>query len=65
MDAGIFWLALAMVLVLEGLLPFLSPSGWRKMFMQLLQMNDGQIRFFGLCSMLSGMLVITMVIFFE
>ena len=65
MDAGIFWLALAMVLVLEGLLPFLSPSGWRKMFMQLLQMNDGQIRFFGLCSMLLGMLVITLVIFFE
>ena len=65
MDADTFWLALAMVLVLEGLLPFLSPSGWRKMFMQLLQMNDGQIRFFGLCSMLLGMLVITLVIFFE
>lgn len=54
-----------MVLVLEGLLPFLSPSRWRKMFMQLLQMNDGQIRFFGLCSMLLGMLVIILVIFFE
>ena len=65
MDADTFWLALAMVLVLEGLLPFLSPSGWRKMFMQLLQMNDGQIRFFGLCSMLLGMLVITLVTFFE
>ena len=65
MDTDTFWLALAMVLVLEGLLPFLSPSGWRKMFMQLLQMNDGQIRFFGLCSMLLGMLVITLVTFFE
>ena len=65
MDADTFWLALAMVLVLEGLLPFLSPSGWRKMFMQLLQMNDGQIRFFGLCSMLLGMLVNTLVTFFE
>ena len=65
MDAHTFWLALAMVLVLEGLLPFLSPSGWRKMFLQLLQMNDGQIRFFGLCSMLLGMLVITLVTFFE
>ena len=65
MDTDTFWLALAMVLVLEGLLPFLSPSGWRKMFMQLLQMNDGQIRFFGLCSMLLGTLVITLVTFFE
>ena len=35
------------------------------MFLQLLQMNDGQIRFFGLCSMLLGMLVITLVTFFE
>ncbi len=65
MDADTFWLALAMVLVLEGLLPFLSPSGWRNMFMQLLQMNDGQIRFFGLCSMLLGMLVVTLVILFD
>ena len=65
MDADTFWLALAMVLVLEGLLPFLSPSGWRNMFMQLLQMNDGQIRFFGLCSMLLGMLVVTLVILFH
>ncbi len=35
------------------------------MFMQLLQMNDGQIRFFGLCSMLLGMLVVTLVILFD
>ncbi len=65
MDANTFWLALAIVLVLEGLLPFLSPSGWRKMFAQLLQMNDGQIRFFGLCCMGLGMLVITLITLFE
>jgi uncharacterized protein YjeT (DUF2065 family) len=50
------WLALALVLVLEGLLPFLSPKGWRRMFSQILQLSDGQIRFFGLCSMLGGLL---------
>lgn len=56
MDADSLWLALALMLVLEGLLPFLSPTGWRKLFEQMLQMNDGQIRFFGLCSILAGLL---------
>jgi uncharacterized protein YjeT (DUF2065 family) len=48
------WLALALVLVIEGLFPFLSPSGWRKMFQQILQLSNGQVRFFGLFSMLVG-----------
>ncbi len=56
MDADSLWLALALMLVLEGLLPFLSPTGWRKLFAQMLQMNDGQIRFFGLCSIGAGLL---------
>jgi uncharacterized protein YjeT (DUF2065 family) len=56
------WLALgmglAMVLVIEGLLPLLSPTSWRKAFEQALRMNDGQIRFFGLCSVVLGLLAI-------
>ncbi|MBK9238376.1 MAG: DUF2065 domain-containing protein [Rhodoferax sp.] len=55
MDQQTSWLALALVLVIEGLFPFASPTGWRKMFAQLLQLNDGQIRFFGLCSILAGL----------
>ena len=55
MDSSI-WLALALVLVLEGLLSFLSPISWRKVFEQALKMNDGQIRFFGLCSVVLGLL---------
>ena len=35
------WLALALLLVLEGLLPFLSPTGWRKAFEQALKLSDG------------------------
>lgn len=53
-----FWLALALVLVIEGLFPFLSPARWKRMFAQIVQMQDGQIRFFGLCSMLAGLLLI-------
>ena len=58
MDNDTFWLALALVLIFEGLFPFLSPAGWRRMFAQLLQLRDGQIRFFALLSLISGMLLI-------
>jgi uncharacterized protein YjeT (DUF2065 family) len=54
-DGNNLGLALALVLVFEGLLPFLSPSGWRGMFEKICKMTDGQIRFFGLCSMLLGL----------
>jgi uncharacterized protein YjeT (DUF2065 family) len=57
-DGSAFWLALGLVLVIEGLLPFASPGGWRRMFEQMLRMRDGQIRFFGLCSIVAGMLLV-------
>ena len=57
MDSSI-WLALALVLVIEGLLPFLSPTNSRRAFEQALKMSDGQIRFFGLCSVVLGLLAI-------
>ena len=60
MDGNSLWLALAFMLVLEGLLPFLSPTGWRRMFEQILRMNDGQIRFFGLCSIVLGLAAIVL-----
>ncbi len=52
--AEVFWAALALVLIFEGLLPFLSPARWRRMFGEMLKMRDGQIRFFGLISLVSG-----------
>jgi uncharacterized protein YjeT (DUF2065 family) len=56
-DGNSLWAALALVLVIEGLLPFLSPPTWRNMFKQLLELQDGQLRFFGLCSMLLGLVL--------
>ena len=47
-------MAMAMVLVLEGLLPLLAPRQWRQMFMQLLQLKDGQLRFCGLLCIAAG-----------
>jgi uncharacterized protein YjeT (DUF2065 family) len=50
--------ALALMLVVEGLLPFLSPGRWRAVFEKALKMTDGQIRFFGLSSMLVGLVLL-------
>ena len=47
--------ACALMLVAEGLLPFLSPTSWRSVFERALQLNDGQIRFLGLVCMLTGL----------
>ncbi len=58
LDSDTLWAALALVLVFEGLLPFISPGAWRRMFQQVLQLRDGQIRFFGLGSMAVGFLLI-------
>jgi uncharacterized protein YjeT (DUF2065 family) len=57
MSADSLWLALAMVLVIEGLMPFLSPQRWRQVFEQVLQLSDGQVRFLGLASIVSGLLL--------
>jgi len=51
-------MALALMLVLEGLLPFVWPSKWRETFSRLTQLGDGQLRFIGLTSMLAGLLLL-------
>jgi uncharacterized protein len=50
--------AFALMLVIEGLLPFLSPDTWRQAFIRATQMSDGQIRFFGLTSIVIGLLLL-------
>ena len=45
--------------MIEGLFPFFLLSHWRRMFERMLRMRDGQIRFFGLDSMMVGLLAIT------
>jgi len=55
------WTAVALMLVLEGALPFLLPRVWRDTFRRLMAMSDGQIRFVGLASMLLGLLLLWLV----
>lgn len=52
--------ALALVLVFEGLLPFISPTRWRQVFEQATRLSDGQLRFLGLSSMLGGLLLLVL-----
>lgn len=54
-----FWqvlpVAVALVLVVEGLLPFVSPGRWRAMLAAVQELDNRTIRVIGLCSMLTGL----------
>ncbi len=56
--ASIVVMAFGLMLVIEGVLPFLLPRVWRRTLGRILQFSDGQIRFFGLLSMLVGLAVL-------
>jgi uncharacterized protein YjeT (DUF2065 family) len=53
--------AFALYLILEGLLPFLSPGKWREAIAMLARMSEGQLRTFGLVSMFLGVLLLALV----
>ncbi len=50
--------AFCLVLVIEGILPFLSPASWRKAILMAVQMDDRSLRVVGLVSMLVGLSVL-------
>ena len=58
MDGSTWLAALGLALILEGLLPCIAPSAWRQAFTQLMQMADGQLRFFGLVAVGGGLLLL-------
>ena len=51
-------LAFGLMLVLEGILPLLLPQLWRQTFQRMVALNDGQLRFMGLTSMLGGLVLL-------
>lgn len=53
--------ALALYLVLEGLLPFVSPESWRRGLAMVSQMSDGQLRMFGLAAVVAGLTLLVVV----
>lgn len=50
-------MALGLMLVLEGLLPFIAPQAWRETFRRMIELKDGQLRFVGLISIVGGLLL--------
>ena len=56
-----FLMAIALMLVLEGILPFTFPNAWRDTFRKLVELEDSQIRFIGLTSMVIGLIVLYLV----
>ena len=53
--------ALALVLIIEGIMPFVNPEGLRKMFAMALQLDDSTLRFLGLSSMIAGLVLLYIV----
>ncbi|HSD55325.1 MAG TPA: DUF2065 domain-containing protein [Burkholderiales bacterium] len=58
--AGSLLIAFGLMLVIEGLLPFLAPGAWRDMFRRIMSFTDGQLRFAGLVSMLAGVAIVAL-----
>lgn len=53
--------AFGLMLILEGVMPFLAPKAWRQTFQRMIELKDGQLRFVGLVSMLGGALLMLFV----
>lgn len=56
-----FLTALALVFVIEGVLPFLNPNGFRKTMRTVSELDDKTLRWLGLAAMLSGLLMLYLV----
>lgn len=58
MDWQLLLTALALALILEGLLPFAGPGRYRRMVDELARLSDNQLRIVGLAVMLAGLLLL-------
>ena len=58
MTFSLLFAVFALMLVLEGVLPFLAPKTWRDTFRRVTELSDGQIRFIGLTSMILGLVLL-------
>ncbi|KUJ72238.1 DUF2065 domain-containing protein [Thiomicrospira sp. WB1] len=58
MDGSLLLSALALVLILEGLLPFIAPGVWRNTMAELVKMEDAKLRLVGLISLSVGLLLL-------
>ncbi len=55
------WSALALVLVIEGILPFLNPEGYKRTMLQLASLPPSTLRKIGFASMMGGLLFLYLI----
>ena len=60
MDGALLVTAIGVAMVLEGLLPLIAPQRWRQVMSQLMQLKDGQLRFFGLFAVVLGLFALVL-----
>lgn len=54
-------IAACLMLVIEGMLPFIAPQRWRAMVLEMLSMNDQTIRRIGFASMMMGVMLLYLI----
>jgi len=57
----VFFIALGLMMIFEGIFPFSFPNAWRETFQKLILLEDSQIRFIGLTSMVIGLIILLLV----
>lgn len=60
-DWDVMWVATALMLVIEGVIPFLKPDAMRKALTRMAQMDDRAMRISGLASMVAGVVLLYLV----
>ncbi|MDM8547102.1 DUF2065 domain-containing protein [Candidatus Venteria ishoeyi] len=55
------WAALALMLIFEGMMPFLNPELWRKLLRSALELDNRQLHWFGFFIMATGLLLLYLV----
>ena len=54
-------IALAFIFVIEGIIPFINPTGWRQSLLKISEMDDKTLRIIGLSSMIFGVILLYLV----
>lgn len=57
----VFFIAIGLMMIFEGLFPFSFPNAWRETFRKLIQLEDSQIRFIGLTSIVIGLIILLLI----
>ena len=61
MGYEVLFIAIACVLILEGLLPFIAPNFYKSLLLQMLEVNDNAVRLIGLALIILGIIILNFI----